>query len=87
MMSVRVVIVALAAAGFFGSAAFAADPVRPEPRQATQAPAHRTEIVLASADQVNSSPAEQQAQSAPRHARVARVTTCRCGGQESQPDE
>jgi hypothetical protein len=80
-------IIAFAAAISACGVAFAAEPAKAPVSQPDQAQAHRAEIVLASADQVNPGPAQQQAQQAPRHARVARVTTCRCGDQQDQPDE
>jgi hypothetical protein len=91
-MHSRAIIVALAAAAFTGGSALAAEPSNTPPSQSDQsqsdqAPAHRAEIVLASADQVTSNPANPPAQASARPHRVARVTTCRCGGQESQPDE
>ena len=86
-MHARVVIIAAAAAALFGGTAFAAEPAKPQARQPEQAQANRAEILLASADQVNSNGAEQPAQSARRHARVGRVTTCRCGDQQDQQDQ
>lgn len=86
-MHARIIIVA--AAALANGSAFAAEPAAPpahQPESAQSAP-HRAEIVLASADQVSPAAAGQQAQATPRHARVARVTTCRCGDQQDQPDE
>jgi hypothetical protein len=85
VMNARVVIIA--AALFASGSAFAAEPAQPPVRQPDQAQIHRAEIVLASAEQVNSGPADQQVQPVRRHARVARVTTCRCGDQQDQPDQ
>ena len=47
------------------------------------------QVVLASAADTHSSPStDQPATAAPKPARVARVTTCRCGGQEAvDPEE
>jgi hypothetical protein len=80
-------VIAFAAAVLVGGTAFAAEPAKPPAHQQDQAQGQRVEIVLASADQADSSDANHQAQPAPRHARVARVTTCRCGDQQDQPDE
>jgi hypothetical protein len=80
-------IIAFSAAVSLCGAAYAAEPAKPPVSQPEPAQEHRVEIVLASADQVNNGPAQQQAQQPARHARVARVTTCRCGDQQDQPDE
>ena len=86
-MHARVIVVAaslLASASAFAAEPAAAPAAQPE---SAQPQVHRATIVLASADQANSAPADQQAQPAPRRARVARVTTCRCGDQQNQPEE
>lgn len=87
-MNARVVV--LAAALLASGSAFAADPAGPpsnQPDQA-QAQAHRAAVLLASADHLAANPADQQqAQPIQRRARVGRVTTCRCGDQQDQPDE
>jgi hypothetical protein len=85
VMNARVVIIA--ATLFASASAFAAEPAKPPVRQPDQVQPHRAEIVLASAEQLNSDPEDQQAQPARRHARVGRVTTCRCGDQQDQPDQ
>lgn len=86
-MHARVVIIA--AALLSSGSAFAAEPAAAPVSQpdSAQPQVHRAAIVLASAEQANPAPADQQAQPAPRRARVARVTTCRCGDQQDQPDE
>lgn len=75
-----------AAATLIGSAAFAADPSSPPRNQPDQPQPRPAAIVLAAVDQVTPAEAEPQVQPAPRH-RVARVTTCRCGDQQAQPEE
>lgn len=86
-MHARIIIVAAALLASGG--AFAAEPATApaRPPESLQPQPHRAQLMLASADQRNSAPGDQQAQAAPRHARVARVTTCRCGDQPEQPDE
>jgi len=80
--------VIIAAATLAGGTAFAAEPAKPQVRQPDQAEAHRAQIVLASADSAQPGTAiDQHAQPAPRRARVGRVTTCRCGDQQAQPDQ
>lgn len=81
-MHARFIVIAVAALA--STSAFAAEPAKPAPQ-----PAARTQprVVLASAEQVQTAaPADQQAV-APKPHRIARVTTCRCGGQQAQPDE
>jgi hypothetical protein len=80
--------VPIAAAMLVGSAAFAAEPVKPAAQPATQAQPRPTEVVLASADQVPvPAPREQQASAPAKRPRVGRVTTCRCGDPQAQPEQ
>lgn len=84
--------VPIAAAMLAGSAAFAAEPAKPAAQAATQAATQAqprpTEVVLASADQVPAPvPHEQQAAAPAKHPRVGRVTTCRCGDPQAQPEQ
>jgi hypothetical protein len=81
--------VLIAAAISVSGTAFAAEPVKPPVQAAVQqqqpAPA---QVVLASADDVRvPSATDQQAQSAPKRPRVGRVTTCRCGDPQAQPEQ
>jgi hypothetical protein len=84
-MHARFVIVA--AALFAAGSAFAAEPPKAPVRESNAVEAHRPQIVLASAESVSQAPSDQQAQPTPRRARVARVTTCRCGDQQAEPEE
>jgi hypothetical protein len=78
--------VPIAAVMLIGSAAFAAEPVKPAAQPATQ-PQPRPEVMLASADQVPASPPREQQAAAPdKHPRAGRVTTCRCGDTQAQPE-
>jgi hypothetical protein len=80
--------VPIAAAMLVGSAAFAAEPVKPAAQAATQAQPRPTEVVLASADQVPApAPREQQAAAPAKRPRAGRVTTCRCGDPQAQPEQ
>jgi hypothetical protein len=84
-MHARLVIIAVA---FFAAGrAFSAAPARPPADASVPPEPPRGPIVLASAEQVNPGPTQQQAQPTVRRARVARVTTCRCGDQQAEPDE
>lgn len=66
------------------TAASAAEPVKPETRDTAQPTVRPAAIVLASADQVQpTTPAAQDQSAVPvKRPRAARVTTCRCGGQD-----
>ena len=78
----------IAAAMLIGSAAFAAEPVKPAAQPATQVQPRPTEVVLASADQLPSpAPRDQQVVPPAKHPRVGRVTTCRCGDPQAQREQ
>jgi prophage tail gpP-like protein len=77
----------VAAAFFVAGSAFAAEPPKAPERESNAVDAHRPQIVLASADTASQASADQQAQPVQRRARVARVTTCRCGDQQAEPEE
>ena len=80
----------IAAVSLLSTAAIAAEPTKapdsaPKPAQPHPAPA---QVVLASASDVQApAPADQQHAPAPVKRRVARVTSCRCGDQQADPDE
>jgi hypothetical protein len=67
-----------------GTAASAAEPTKPEARDTVQPTVRPATIVLASADQVQSTtPVAQDQGAVPvKRPRAARVTTCRCGNQD-----
>jgi hypothetical protein len=80
--------VLIAAATLVGSVAFAAQPAKPPVQSSTQPQRRPADVVLASADQVReAAPSEQQASAPAKRPRVARVTTCRCGDPEPQPQK
>ena len=80
--------VLIAAATLIGSAALAAEPLKPPPQPATQPQPRPVEVVLASADQVPAAAAHEQQLAAPaKRPRVGRVTTCRCGDPQAQPEQ
>ena len=89
-MHVRFVLIA---AALIGTGAFAADAPKAPVQAAAQPQAGSPPpVVLASAEDVRApSNADRQAEAPAKPARVARVTTCRCGGQDavsdSQPDD
>jgi len=75
----------IAAVTTMSGSAFA-QPGTPAP-QPLQNPPPAT-VVLASADQVKAPVAtDPQPAALPKPHRIARVTTCRCGDQQAQPDE
>ena len=74
----------VAVAGLAAAAAAAAEPAKPPVRKAEQPTEQPAPVLVAAADQVRAEPsAEAQPQpAAPTKRRAARVTTCRCGGQD-----
>ena len=80
----------IAAAALLSTSAFAAEPVKapqPAPAQPQPQPAP-AQVVLASAGDVHApKPTEQQQASTPPKHRFARVTSCRCGDQQAQPED
>ena len=80
--------VLIAAATLVGGTAFAAEPAKPPVQPATQQQPPPAQVVLASADDVRvPSASDQQPSSAPKRPRIARVTTCRCGDPQAQPEQ
>lgn len=83
-MSARFVLIA--AIALAGGPAYAA-PAKPAPQPPSQPQRAPHDVVLASADNVSTPPANsQQAPAAPKR-RIGRVTTCRCGDQSAQPEQ
>ena len=84
-MPVRFVLIA--AATLTSGTAFAAQPVKPPVQPAAQPQPAPAQVLLASVDDVRApSTADQPASTPAKRPRIGRVTTCRCGGQEAQPD-
>ena len=80
--------VLIAAAALFSGSAFAAEPVKPAVQPTAQQQPAQPQIVLASTDDVRvPSTTDQQAQAGPKRPRVGRVTTCRCGDPQAQPEQ
>lgn len=80
--------VLIAAATFISASAFAAEPAKPPVQPAAQQQPAQAQVVLASADDVRTpSVAEQQVPTPPKRPRIARVTTCRCGDPQAQPEQ
>ena len=77
--------VLIAAASLVSAQAFAADAPKAPVQPAAQPQSAPASVVLASADEVRAPSADQPAP-APQKRRIARVTTCRCGGQEAASD-
>jgi len=79
--------VLIAAATLLSGSAFAAQPAKPAPRPPAQPEPATPKVVLASAEVAQAqTPAAQQGQATPKR-RAGRVTNCRCGDQEAQPDD
>lgn len=80
-------IVLIAAATLISASAFAAEPPKAPAQPVAQPRPAPAQVVLASADDVRApATADQQAPTPPKR-RVARVTTCRCGDQQGQPEQ
>jgi len=79
----------IAVASLTSVSAFAAEPTKapvPVPAPTQQHPA-QPQVVLASAEDVHApATTDQQAPTPPKH-RAARVTSCRCGDQQAQPEQ
>jgi hypothetical protein len=82
----RVRFVLIAAASLAGGTAFAAEPVKPPAQPAAQRQPAPAQVVLASADELRVPSTTEQPQTAPKRPR-GRVTTCRCGDSEAQPEQ
>jgi hypothetical protein len=84
-MSVRLLVIATAVT--IGTSALA-EPPKTTDRETGQRVSRPAEVVLASADQVRTPDQVAQQNAAPvKRPRVGRVTSCRCGDQQAQPDE
>ena len=83
-MQIRFMMVAAAALGLSASAF--ADPATPAEQDTAQPASKPARVVLASAEPVQApdAVAEPQQSQTPVKRRAARVTTCRCGGQNSE---
>jgi len=84
-MHARFVLIAVAT--LMSTSAFAADPATPSPKPPAQPESSTPKVVLASANiEQPSRPSAEQAPATPKR-RVGRVTSCRCGDQQAQPDD
>ena len=81
-------LILIAAATLTSGSAFAAEPAKAPQPTAEQPHAAQPQIVLASAD-VAAAPGvvAEQKPATPSRRRVGRETTCRCGGQQPQPEQ
>ena len=82
-------LVIIAAAAIASASLVAAEPAKAPAKEAAQPVNHPAPVILASADHIPSPTAgDPGAAPQPKPHRVARVTTCRCGGQtEEQPEQ
>jgi len=78
------VLTVFAAALIAGSAA--AEPPKNTDAKPAEAKLRPAEVVLASAERPRATTAENQPNAVPAKRRVARVTTCRCGDPQTEPD-
>jgi hypothetical protein len=78
----------IAAAALMCASALTAEPSKaPAPAPAPTQHQPQPQVVLASAEDAQApTPADQQSPTPPKR-RVARVTTCRCGDQQAQPEQ
>ncbi len=79
-------LISIAAATAMTANAYAAEPAKPSPQPPAQVQ-QLPNVVLASADQLPAPSSSDQQAATPKPHRNARVTTCRCGDQQAQPDE
>ncbi len=80
-------LIMIVAATLTSATVFAAEPSKPAPQSPARPELAPPKVVLASADVAPASaPASQQAPATPKR-RIGRVTTCRCGDQQAQPDQ
>lgn len=78
----------IAAAALTSSSVFAAEPIKPPVQPATQQQPAPAQIMLASVDDVRTpSATDQQTPTPPKRPRMGRVTTCRCGDSQAQPEQ
>jgi len=79
--------VLIAASTLLSASAFAAEPAKPA-QQPPQPPQHaQAPVVLASAADVPATPPAATPAPIPPKKRIARVTTCRCGDPQAQPEQ
>ena len=84
-MNVRFILIA---AMLVNTSAFAAEPAKAPAQVEPQAQPRAAAVVLASAEQVQApASTEQQPAATQKPHRIARVTSCRCGDQQAQPDD
>ena len=81
----------LISAALMSASAFAAESPKPTVQPADHRQPAPAQVVLASAGEAHSAPSEAQSPTPAKRPRLARVTTCRCGGQDSdaqtQPEQ
>ena len=80
-MNARFLLISVA---LVSATAFAAEPPKASVQPADQPQSAPPQVVLASAGDVRAPAADAQSPTPPKR-RIARVTTCRCGGQEADP--
>ena len=81
--------VVFACATLVAGAPVAADPPKAPPRETVQPHGQVRQVVLASADAVPTPAAatDQQVPAAPKRPHVSRVSSCRCGDPQADPDQ
>jgi hypothetical protein len=87
-MAMQARFLVLTTAALAMGAAAIAEPAKAPAGSAGQAPQPPVQIVLASADEAQpATPQNAQPTATPIKRRVARVTTCRCGDQQADPEQ
>jgi hypothetical protein len=80
--------VLIAAATLMSTSAVAADTAKPAPQPPAQPESAAPKVVLASANiEQPSTPTTQQSAATPKRRVAGRVTDCRCGDQQAEPDD
>jgi hypothetical protein len=77
----------IATAALMSTSAFAAEPVKPPVQPAAQPQPAHAQVMLASADDVRTPSAADQQVPASQERPRGRVTTCRCGDPQPQPEQ
>lgn len=80
-------LVLIAAASVMSTSAFAAEPVKPPVQPAAQPQTATAQVLLASADEVRAPSSRDQQSTLPPKRPHGRVTTCRCGDSQGQPEQ
>lgn len=84
-MNIRVVIIAITVSSM--AAAAAAQPGKDEPKDSKPAAVHTPVILASASDVLRPSPTDASHPAKPPRRPAPRVTTCRCGDPQPEPDQ